>query len=673
MARNASSTISESVSTTQYVTPIPGEETRIVIENVTPQIDCGRHAIKRVIGDTVYVEADIFRDGHDHVAAVIKYRPVGSNAWQESPLTFINNDRWGGSFPVTEIGRYEYTIEAWTDLFGTWHSDMQKRLAAGQDVTSELLEGRRLIEAARSRASGGDQERLAAALRQIDDGPQYVAINTVMDGDFAGLVRRYPDRSRSSIFRTLYVIVDRERARFSTWYELFPRSYSPVPGEHGTFRDAAARLPAIRDMGFDVVYLPPIHPIGRINRKGRNNTLVAGPNDVGVPWAIGSEEGGHDAIHPQLGDENDFAYFVETARNLGMEVALDFAVQAAPDHPWVKEHPNWFFQRPDGTIRFAENPPKKYEDIYPINFYGENHEELWEELLRIVRLWVSRGVRIFRVDNPHTKSVPFWGWLISEINRDHPDVLFLAEAFTRPKMMRALAKVGFQQSYTYFTWRNTKWELTEYLTELTTTEMAEYYRPNFWPNTPDILHEFLHHAGPPAFKIRYVLAATMSSNMGIYSGYELCENQPYPGKEEYIDNEKYEIKQRNWDQPHSLAPYIARINHIRRMHPALQHTNNIRFIYADNDNIIAYVKQSPDRRDTILTIVNLDPHRTHECTVYVPAAELGLHVGWTPYIAEDLITGARYPWHDGGNYVRLDPHYEPAHVLWLHTQGDMLG
>jgi starch synthase (maltosyl-transferring) len=644
-----------------YVAPIPGEETRIVIEHVTPQIDCGRHPIKRVVGDTVYVQADIFRDGHDQVAAIVKYRPKGSGEWQESPLSFINNDRWGGSFTVREVGRYEYTIEAWTDLFGTWFSDMKKRLGAAQDVSSELL------------ASGEDQERLAAALRTFDEGSEGMILHTVMKNEFAELVRRYPDRSRSSIYNpTLEVIVDRERALFSTWYELFPRSYSPEPGKHGTLRDAAARLQAVRDMGFDIVYLPPIHPIGRINRKGKNNTLHAEPGDPGSPWAIGAEEGGHDAIHPELGNEEDFAYFVQTARDLGMEVALDFAIQCAPDHPWVKQHPDWFYQRPDGSIRFAENPPKKYEDIYPVNFYGPDQDGLWQELLRIVRLWIERGVRVFRVDNPHTKSVPFWGWLIGEINREYPDVLFLAEAFTRPKMMRALAKVGFHQSYTYFTWRNTKWELTEYLVELTTTEMAEYYRPNFWPNTPDILHEFLVHGGRPAFKLRYVLAATMSSNIGIYSGYELCENVQRPGAEEYIDNEKYELKQRNWDQPYSIAPFIAHVNRIRHEHPALQQTNNIRFIHADNDNIIAYVKQSPDRRDTILTVVNLDPHHAHECTVYVPAAELGIHVGWTPFIAEDLITGARYPWREGGNYVRLDPYNEPAHIFWLHTQGDML-
>jgi starch synthase (maltosyl-transferring) len=548
---------------------------------------------------------------------------------------------------------------------------MQKRLAVGQDVSSEVLEGQQLIEQAQRRATGDDQRRLAAALDEIRGGTQEAALAVMMNPEFAALVERYPDRSAAAVYQpVLQVTVDRVRARFSTWYELFPRSYSPIPGEHGTFRDAADRLPAVREMGFDVVYLPPIHPIGHAHRKGRNNTLIAQPGDVGSPWAIGGAEGGHDAIHPQLGDENDFAYFVETTRSLGMEVALDFAIQCSPDHPWVQEHPEWFYRRPDGSIRYAENPPKKYEDIYPINFYGPHQQELWNELLRVVQLWVSRGVRIFRVDNPHTKSVPFWGWLIGEIQRDHPDVLFLAEAFTRPKMMRALAKVGFTQSYTYFTWRNTKAELIEYLTELTTSEMKEYYRPNFWPNTPDILHEFLQHSGPPAFKLRYVLAATLSSNTGLYSGYELCENEPRPGAEEYIDNEKYEIKQRNWNQSHSIAPYIARVNQIRGEHEALQHTNNLRFIHTDNDAIIAYVKQSPDRGDTILTVVNLDPQHTQESTVYVPAWELGLPTGGQSFVAEDLLTGARYTWHEGGNYVRLDPHYQPAHILWLRQQGD---
>lgn len=652
---------------------LPGEEWRIVIEHVSPQIDCGRYPVKRVVGDTVHVEADIFRDGHDQLAAVVKWRKRGASAWREAPMRFVDNDRWGGSFRLDDVGRYEFTIEAWTDYYKTWHSDMQKRLAARQDVTSEILEGRRLVEQAARRATGADAERLTAAARALESASQEAALQLLMDDDFAALVQRYPDRSRAAVFGpVLQITADREKARFSTWYELFPRSYGPAPGVHGTFRDAAKRLPAVREMGFDVVYLPPIHPIGKINRKGRNNTLIAQPGDVGSPWAIGSDEGGHDAIHPELGTAEDFAYFVQTARDLGMEVALDFAIQAAPDHPWTKAHPEWFYRRPDGSIRFAENPPKKYEDIYPINFYGPDQAGLWHELLRIVRLWVSRGVRIFRVDNPHTKSVPFWGWLIEEVQRDDPGVIFLAEAFTRPKMMRALAKVGFTQSYTYFTWRNTKWELTEYLTELTQSEMREYYRPNFWPNTPDILHEFLVHGGRPAFKLRYVLAATLSSNMGIYSGYELCENVPRPGVEEYIDNEKYELKWREWNQPHSIAPFITRVNQARHEHPALQHTNNLRFLHADNDNIIAYVKQSEDRRDTILTVVNLDPFNWHECTVYVPFGELGLYQGRTPLVAEDLITGAKYPWRDGGNYVRLDPNHEPAHILWLHTQGDML-
>ncbi len=652
---------------------LPGEEWRIVIEHVSPQIDCGRYPVKRVVGDTVHVEADIFRDGHDQLAAVVKWRKRGAAEWREAPMRFVDNDRWSGSFTLDDVGRYEFTIEAWTDYYKTWHSDMQKRLAARQDVTSEILEGRRLVEQAASRARGADADRLAAAAGELESASQEAALKLLMDDEFAALVRRYPDRSRAAVFRpALQITSDREKARFSTWYELFPRSYGPAPGVHGTFRDAAKRLPAVREMGFDVVYLPPIHPIGKINRKGRNNTLIAQPGDVGSPWAIGSDEGGHDAIHPELGTAEDFAYFVETARELGMEVALDFAIQAAPDHPWTKAHPEWFYRRPDGSIRFAENPPKKYEDIYPINFYGPDQAGLWNELLRIVRLWVSRGVRIFRVDNPHTKSVPFWGWLIDEVQRDDPGVIFLAEAFTRPKMMRALAKVGFTQSYTYFTWRNTKWELTEYLTELTQSEMREYYRPNFWPNTPDILHEFLVHGGRPAFKLRYVLAATLSSNMGIYSGYELCENVPRPGVEEYIDNEKYELKWRDWNQPHSIAPFIARVNQARHEHPALQRTNNLRFLHADNDNIIAYVKQSEDRRDTILTVVNLDPFHWHECTVYVPFSELGLYQGRTPLVAEDLITGAKYPWRDGGNYVRLDPNHEPAHILWLHTQGDML-
>jgi starch synthase (maltosyl-transferring) len=657
---------------TQHANQMPGEAQRIVIEAIYPQIDGGRFPVKRVVGDSVGVYADIFRDGHDQLAAVIKYRKQGQTEWRETPMALIDNDRWGGEFVVDEIGRFEYTIEAWTDLYRTWHRDMQKRLAADQDVSSELLEGQRLIEAALERAGGDERRRLLAALDEIR-GSREAALETMMNPEFAALVERYADRSAAAVYQPLLeLVVDRVRGRFSTWYELFPRSYGKQPGQHGTFRDAAERLPAVREMGFDVVYLPPIHPIGRTHRKGPNNTLVAGPNDPGSPWAIGGPEGGHDAIHPQLGNEDDFAYFVERARSLGMEVALDFAIQCSPDHPWVEQHPEWFYRRPDGTIRYAENPPKKYEDIYPINFYGPHQAELWNELLRIVRLWIGRGIRIFRVDNPHTKSVSFWEWLIAEVNREYPDVLFLAEAFTRPKMMRALAKSGFQQSYTYFTWRNSKWDLTEYLVELTTSEMKEYYRPNFWPNTPDILHEFLQHGGRPAFKLRYALAATLSSNIGLYSGYELCEHVARPGSEEYIDNEKYELKQRDWNQPHSIAPYISCINQIRHQHPALQYTNNIRFVQADNDAILAYVKQSPDRSDTILSVVNLDPFNTRETMVHVPAAELGLLANGEPFVAEDLLTGARYTWHEGPNYVRLDPSHEPAHILWLHQHGDFL-
>jgi len=649
---------------------VPGEKTRIVIEAVWPQIDCGRFPVKRVVGDTVDVYADIFRDGHDLLAAVVQYRRAGEGSWREAPMHVVDNDRWTGSFLLDDVGSWEFTIEAWTDYYGSWHRDMQKRVAAYQDVTGELKEGHRLAQAALARAAGEDRPRLQAALETVENGGFEAALQTLMDDQFAALVRRYPDRSTAAVFSPLLrIYADRERARFSSWYELFPRSYSPVPGRHGTFRDAAERLPAVREMGFDIVYLPPIHPIGTTNRKGRNNTLIAEPGDVGSPWAIGSAEGGHDAIHPQLGNAEDFAYFVERTRELGMEVALDFAIQCSPDHPWVEEHSDWFFLRADETIRFAENPPKKYEDIYPVNFYGPDQQGLWNELLRIVRLWVGRGVRVFRVDNPHTKSVPFWGWLIENIQRDDPNVLFLAEAFTRPKMMRALAKVGFSQSYTYFTWRNTKWELTEYLTELTQSEMREYYRPNFWPNTPDILHEFLQEGGLPAFRLRLLLAATLSSNYGIYSGYELGENVPVRhGSEEYLDSEKYQLRQRDWNQPHSIAPLIARVNRIRHQHPALQHTNNLRFVHAEGDAIIAYAKQSPDRSDTVLTVVNLDPHNAHETVVHVPAWELGLPTDGRPFVAEDLLTGARYVWRDGPNYARLDPAVQAGHILLLYSE-----
>ncbi len=644
------------------------EAGRILISGIRPQVDCGRYRAKAVVGDDVSVSADIVREGPSVVAAVIRYRGPSDTGWHEAPMAHRGNDRYEGCFRPTELGVYRYTIVAFTDVFNTWRDDLIKRVEAGQDVDLELLEGARIlaslqgvpqeqrprlqrtIELLRAprppRAGGFNDPRVAAAL---DEWLTHAAVTYS------------PREDASPAPGVLELWVDRDRARFGAWYEFFPRS-TGKPGTHGTFESAARELERIADMGFDVAYLPPIHPIGTTARKGPNNTLDAGPDDVGSPWAIGSPEGGHDAVHPQLGTLEDFDRFVAEARRLGLEIALDFAIQCSPDHPWVREHPEWFHHRPDGTIRYAENPPKKYQDIYPINFDTEDKEGLWRELRRILEHWISHGVKIFRVDNPHTKSFPFWEWVIEDVHASHPEVIFLSEAFTRPKVMQALAKLGFSQSYTYFTWRNTKQELIDYLTELTQTEVAEYFRPNFFVNTPDILHEYLQTGGPPAFKVRLVLAAMLSPSYGIYSGYELCERTPlHPGSEEYLHSEKYELRHRDYDRPDSLAPYIKRINEIRRKHPALSELTNLHFHPIDKDDMLAFSKTS-SAGDRILVVVNLNPVRWEEATINVDLDVLGLDP-YTPYEMHDLITGATYTWHGASNYVRLDPYDEPAHVF----------
>ncbi|HWG84931.1 MAG TPA: maltotransferase domain-containing protein, partial [Deinococcales bacterium] len=563
---------------------------------------------------------------------------------------------------LEENARYEYCIEAWTDRFGSWRRDMLKRLDAAQDVTSDLLEGLKILEEAAGRAAGSDRALLERWLQRIREQDSTRGARLAVEEDLHALAAAYPDRSGATRSEpVLEVVVDRVRARFAAWYEFFPRSYGP-DGQHGTFRDAIAELPRIAAMGFDVVYLPPIHPIGKVNRKGRNNSLTAAPDDPGSPWAIGSDEGGHDAVNPRLGTVEDFVAFREAAEKHGLEVALDFAIQAAPDHPWVKEHPGFFHHRPDGTIKFAENPPKKYEDIYPINFHGSEAEALWLELERVLEHWIGLGVKTFRVDNPHTKSFHFWEWVIERVKDRHPEVLFLAEAFTRPKVMRRLAKIGFSQSYTYFTWRNFKGEITEYLTELTQSEMREYYRGNLWPNTPDILHEFLVHSGRPGFKLRLALAATLSSLYGMYSGYEVCDAEPFPGKEEYNNNEKYQLRSYDWGQPGNIVEYITCLNRIRRENVALHEYDNLRFTEVGNDQLIAYWKATPYNR--VLCVVNLDPHAPHDGMVRVPLAEMGLPQDG-PYRVIDLITDAEYTWSGEWNYVRLDPQVEPAHVLRL--------
>jgi starch synthase (maltosyl-transferring) len=637
---------------------------RLVIENLTPQLDGGRYAIKRLLGKMVDVGVNIFKDGHDLIAAHILYRPVGSAEFRVAPLAYhFDVDRWFGSFKPDRLGRWEYTVEAWPDRYGTFRSELGKRLNAGQDVRSELLEGAEILRK-QARFLRGD-----AALR-IKDAAQKLAdpalsledrLRVAFADDVVETVRQPLLPGDATRAESLPLVVDRLEAGFSAWYELFPRSQGKVPGKHGTFADTAARLPEIAAMGFDVIYLPPIHPIGVTHRKGRNNSVTCEPHDVGSPWAIGGKEGGHDAIHPELGTLADFEELVKSASEFGIEIALDFALQCSPDHPWVKEHPNWFFVRPDGTLRYAENPPKKYEDIYPINFWSDDRENLWRACRDLVLYWVQHGVKIFRVDNPHTKPLAFWEWLIADVQREHPDVIFLSESFTRPNRMKSLAKLGFTQSYTYFTWKNSAWELRDYLNELTKTDMVEYYRPNFFANTPDILHEYLQHGGRAAFRIRLVLAATLAPVYGIYSGYELCENVAVkPGSEEYLDSEKYEIRVRDWNAPGNIKQDVSKLNRIRAENAALHELGNLEMVHTDFDGIFAYRKYAPGNE--LLVIVNLDPHQAHETMVDVPLAAMGIDAG-EAYEVNDLLTGARYTWRGARNYVKLDPSERVAHLF----------
>jgi starch synthase (maltosyl-transferring) len=638
---------------------------RVVVEGVLPQVDAGRFPVKRVTRDRVVVTADIFAEGHDELAAVLLYRRDGDEQWHEEPMVPTTNDRWQAVFTVESIGRYEYTIEGWVDRFATWRRDLAKKAEAGQDVGSELLEGSALVRetAARAPEAAPELSRSADYLADAST-PAELRVGAARAEDLARLMAAYPDRRTATRFdRVLQVLVERERARFGAWYEMFPRSAGTDPSRSATFAEAAALLPYVESMGFDVLYLPPVHPIGRSFRKGPNNSLTPGPNDPGSPWAIGSEEGGHMAIEPGLGTLEDFDRFVEAAARHGLEIALDIAIQASPDHPYVREHPEWFRHRPDGTIKYAENPPKKYQDIYPINFESDAWPALWQELKQIFEFWISHGVRIFRVDNPHTKPFRFWHWALAEITREHPDTIFLSEAFTRPKVMRYLAKCGFSQSYSYFTWRNTAAELTEYFTELTQTDVREYMRPNLFANTPDILHEYLQHGGRPAFEIRLVLAATLGASYGIYSGYELAENVPVrPGSEEYLDSEKYQIRPRNFDQPDSLAALIREVNTIRRRHPALQHDHGLAFHATDNPELLCYSKRSVDGTDLLLSIVNLDPFRMQHGYVQLPLADWGFSEHDTVEV-HDLLSNERYFWRGAWNYVRLEPGSRGAHIL----------
>ncbi len=656
--------------------PTGGEDgrRRVVIEGVAPEVDCGRFPIKRTEGDRVVVEADAFTDGHDAVSAVLLHRGPGAAEWCETPMEPLPNDRWRASFPVEALGLHEYTVEGWIDRFGSWRHDLEKKLDAAQDISVELLGGAALVDAAASRAAAASAEDAAAlsayAGRLRAAGAQEPRARAAMETRLLGLMDAHPDRARACRYgRVLRVWVDRERARCGAWYEMFPRSASPSPGEHGSLRDVEARLPYVAGMGFDILYLPPVHPIGRSYRKGKNNSVEAVQGDVGSPWAIGAEEGGHTALHPALGTLEEFRHLLGEAARHGLEVALDIAFQAAPDHPWVHEHPEWFRSRADGTIQYAENPPKKYQDIYPFDFESEDWRGLWEALRGVFEFWMDQGVRIFRVDNPHTKAFPFWAWLLPELKERDPGLIFLSEAFTRPKVMYRLAKLGFTQSYTYFAWRNEKWELEQYFTELTTPPVADFFRPNLWPNTPDILTAALQTGDRATFAARFILAATLGANYGIYGPtFELMEHEPLrPGSEEYLHSEKYQLRDWELDRPDGLQELIARVNVIRRENPALQADRSLRFHRVDNDQLIAYSKQARREDESgpgnlVLVVVNLDPAWTQSANLELPLAELGLDPG-APYRLHDLLADAAYSWSGAWNFVQLNPHLLPAHIF----------
>jgi starch synthase (maltosyl-transferring) len=632
-----------------------------------PCLDGGRYPVKRVVGQELKVSADVFKDGHDQMSVQLKWRKVGEPDWHQTPMVQTENDRWEAVCHFIENAQHEYTIEAWEDAFRSWQVEYDKKYGAGNvDLRTELDEGSILAEKAADRATlKQDKERLIAFSKQLKSADAHFGAQLAKNQELAGLMAAWPDLSLSTEFQPyLRAIVDRPQALFAAWYEFFPRSAEGKANSGSKFRDCISRIEEAKAMGFDVIYFPPIHPIGFTARKGKNNAVTCEPGEPGVPYAIGSKFGGHKAVEPELGTLDDFDWLVGEIKARGMEVALDFAINCSPDHPYVKEHPEWFFHRPDGTIKYAENPPKKYQDVYPLNFHNPDWRALWEEMKDVILFWVRHEVRIFRVDNPHTKPNAFWEWLILEIQKDYPDVIFLAEAFTRPKMMKSLAKLGYTQSYTYFTWRNTKWEITEYLTELTQTEMKYYFRGNFFANTPDILPTFLQTGGRPGFLIRAVLAATLTTVYGIYSGFELCENVPVPGKEEYLNSEKYQFKERDWNAPGNIKDDITKLNRIRRQNRALQEYENLRFQTVENEQIIFYSKATEALDSIILVLVNLDPYNTQSGFAYVPLESFGIN-GGEPFQVEDLLTGEKFVWRGRRNFVMLDPHSRPAHVFRL--------
>ena len=654
---------------------VPDGRVRVVIESVTPSVDGGRFPAKRIVGDRVEVEADCFADGHDRIACRLLWRRAGAGEWQRTPMQPLVNDRWRGVFTVDAVGSWEYTVCAWVDPFLSWEHDFSRRIEL-DDLRIAAATGAELIGQAAQRAgSGSDGALLHAWARELAEAAAHAqeaeALRRIgADEARAAVCARYPDTSHALTCQQVFgLTVERERARFSAWYEFFPRSASADPDRHGSFADCEAWLPYVKRMGFDVIYFPPIHPIGRSRRKGPNNTLEARPGDVGSPWAIGAAEGGHDAILGELGTLDDFRRLVKAAGAMGIDIALDLAFQCAPDHPWVTEHPEWFRRRADGSIQYAENPPKKYQDIYPFDFETPQWRGLWLALAGVVEHWMAQGVRVFRVDNPHTKAFPFWEWMIARARALQPDVIFLSEAFTRPRVMHRLAKLGFSQSYTYYTWRNSKQELTAYFTELTRGAGPEYFRPNVWPNTPDILPAALQYGGRPVFMTRVALAATLAASYGIYGpAYELLEHQALrAGGEEYLDSEKFQ--RRVWDRARedSLADFIGVLNRARRDNPALQHDAGLRFLDIDNDQLIAYAKTSPDGANTVVCVVNLDPHHTQSGWLTLDPGAFGMQPGQA-YQLHDLISGAHFLWHGPRNYVSLDPRRAPAHVMQLRTR-----
>ena len=642
---------------------------RVVIEGVEPEIDGGLFPIKRTPGETVAVEADVFGDGHEVISCALMFRREPDDQWCQAPMELIVNDRWRGAFVVTELGRYMYTLTAYVDPFKSWRRDLQKKVEVEQHTEVDLAAGAILVEAASQRAAGTEVKELREYAQMLRAKNLGLAdkLKRALCSDLVGLLEKYPERRFATRYaKELVVVVERDKARFSSWYEMFPRSCAPEPGRHGSFTDCERCLPHIAAMGFDTLYLPPIHPIGRTQRRGKNNANDAGTDDPGSPWAIGAQEGGHKSIHPELGTLDDFKRLVRKANEYGIEVALDLAFQCSPDHPYVTQNPEWFRRRPDRTIQFAENPPKKYQDIYPFDFTTEGWQELWHELKSVVDFWIEQGIRIFRVDNPHTKPLPFWQWLITEVKKDHAETIFLAEAFTRPKVMYRLAKLGFSQSYTYFAWRNTKRELIQYFRELTKSEVREYFRPSLWPNTPDILTEYLQFGGRPAFMTRLVLAATLGANYGVYGpAFELCVDRARePGSEEYLDSEKYQIQNWHSGNADSLKEFIARVNRIRRENPALQSNSGLSFHDIDNEQIICYSKQSGDRMNVVVVAVNLDPHHVQSGWLSLDLEALGFG-GDASYQAHDQLTGARFLWQGTSNYIELDPRSCPAHIFRL--------